>query len=544
MDKLKELWAKVLAWWNRFTTKQKTIIIIISTAVVFTFVIIFYVFSQPKYVRLLDCETTADAAKVIDVLEKNQIGYQTSADGLKIDVLADKQSVASIALGAEGLVSKSYDPKEVLSGGLTTTSSDKEKLWGTYLESKLASDLEDLNNVKSATVTLHVPEKKGTLLQERQESSAWIQLETDGVFTSANATTIAKSVATALGNETTANITIMDQNANLLFAGGDDYSSAGIANSMLELQKQAQSMVANQVKNVLYRTNQFDNIEVTSHLNMDFANYEKTVSEYYANPGRDEGMISSEREYESENSSSVGGVPGTPSNDGTVMVNPDSGNNSSSQSEKEINRLPNQSIEKTISPAGSIKLDSSSISIAMIQYREIREEDAKLQGYLDGTSWKEYKLANDKDIKMEVDEDYYAMVSNASGIPVDNITIMAFESPVFIDKEKLNLDWNSILSIILFVVILGLLAFVVLRSMKQKDAVIDEEEELSVESLLQSNPESELEDIDLETKSETRKMIEKFVDENPEAAAALLRNWLNADWNYWRKSYGTWWKRR
>ena len=266
-------------------------------------------------------------------------------------------------------------------------------------------------------------------------------------------------------------------------------------------------------------------------MNMDFANYEKTVSEYYANPGRDEGMISSEREYESENSSSVGGVPGTPSNDGTVMVNPDSGNNSSSQSEKEINRLPNQSIEKTISPAGSIKLDSSSISIAMIQYREIREEDAKLQGYLDGTSWKEYKLANDKDIKMEVDEDYYAMVSNASGIPVDNITIMAFESPVFIDKEKLNLDWNSILSIILFVVILGLLAFVVLRSMKQKDAVIDEEEELSVESLLQSNPESELEDIDLETKSETRKMIEKFVDENPEAAAALLRNWLNADWN-------------
>jgi len=26
-------------------------------------------------------------------------------------------------------------------------------------------------------------------------------------------------------------------------------------------------------------------------------------------------------------------------------------------------------------------------------------------------------------------------------------------------------------------------------------------------------------------------MIEKFVDENPESAAALLRNWLNEDWN-------------
>ena len=36
---------------------------------------------------------------------------------------------------------------------------------------------------------------------------------------------------------------------------------------------------------------------------------------------------------------------------------------------------------------------------------------------------------------------------------------------------------------------------------------------------------------DVESKSETRKMIGKFVDENPESAAALLRNWLNEDWN-------------
>ena len=52
-----------------------------------------------------------------------------------------------------------------------------------------------------------------------------------------------------------------------------------------------------------------------------------------------------------------------------------------------------------------------------------------------------------------------------------------------------------------------------------------------MEQLLQSAPEPEIENIDVETKSETRKMIEKFVDENPELAAALLRNWLNEDWN-------------
>lgn len=52
-----------------------------------------------------------------------------------------------------------------------------------------------------------------------------------------------------------------------------------------------------------------------------------------------------------------------------------------------------------------------------------------------------------------------------------------------------------------------------------------------MESLLQSQPEVELENIDVEKLSETRKLIEKFIDENPEAAASLLRNWLNEDWS-------------
>ena len=64
----------------------------------------------------------------------------------------------------------------------------------------------------------------------------------------------------------------------------------------------------------------------------------------------------------------------------------------------------------------------------------------------------------------------------------------------------------------------------------RSEKVTEEEEEVSVESLLQSTPEAVLEELEVETKSETRKLIEKFVDENPEAAANLLRNWLSEDW--------------
>ena len=165
----------------------------------------------------------------------------------------------------------------------------------------------------------------------------------------------------------------------------------------------------------------------------------------------------------------------------------------------------------------------------MIRYKELKEEDAKSQGLLDGTTWDKYKNENGSDVKLEVDPEFYNMVSTATKIKPENITIIAYERPVFYDKESGTIKWTNVFSVVLFVVILGLLAFVVLRSMKTEQPV-EEEEELSVEQLLQTTAENELEDIDVGGKSETRRVIEKFVDDNPEAAAALLRNWLNADW--------------
>ena len=59
---------------------------------------------------------------------------------------------------------------------------------------------------------------------------------------------------------------------------------------------------------------------------------------------------------------------------------------------------------------------------------------------------------------------------------------------------------------------------------------VEPEEIIEPELPIDESEEVVLDDIEVETKSETRKLIEKFVDENPEAAANLLRNWLNEDW--------------
>ena len=52
-----------------------------------------------------------------------------------------------------------------------------------------------------------------------------------------------------------------------------------------------------------------------------------------------------------------------------------------------------------------------------------------------------------------------------------------------------------------------------------------------LEKCLDSIVAQTLEDIEFSDKSATRQQIERFVDENPEEVALLLRNWLNDDWD-------------
>lgn len=530
-DRVRELLKKVLEWWNKFTAKQKTLIIAAAAGVIIAVAILVTVLSSPQYVLLLNCDTTKQAAQVTELLDGQSLTYRVSTDGLRIDILESEQSDANLLLGANDIQSAAYSIDNVVSGGFSTTESDKQKQYELYLESRLATDLiERFTVVKSAVVDLYIPENNGTLIAGNEESSAWILLELDGDFTTDNAAYLAKAIAKAIGNDTEENIVILDMDGNMLFSGDSDTSIGGTATSQLSAKSQAEKLVQTEVRQVLLGTNEFDKIEVASNLNMNFSSTNVTDHEYYVGDDQTQGYLSHEDIYSSDSTNGVSGVPGTDSNDGdTTYEYQDNEESNSSVTEESRDYLPSERITDTVTPAGSIDYGTSSVSVTAINYNVIRQEDAQTQGLLDGVTWEEYKLANAERTKLDVDQDMYDVVAKATGITSENIAIVAYSENVFFDREGMNIQASDVISIILIVVILGLLAFVVLRSMRtEKEA--EQEEELSVEDLLQSQPEPELENIEMENMSETRRMIEKFVDDNPEAAASLLRNWLNEEW--------------
>ncbi|WP_026487712.1 flagellar M-ring protein FliF C-terminal domain-containing protein [Butyrivibrio sp. XBB1001] len=535
-ERLKALWQKILDWWNQFTAKQKTLIVGAGTVVVLTIIILVTVLNQPQYYLLAQADSAKEASQIKELLDSNSINYKMSDDGLEFKVLKKDKAEASLLLGANDIQSYAYSIENVTEGSFSTTESDKQKKYVKYLQSELEHEMiVKFDAIESANITLNIPDNDGTLIGNKDEASAFVILDISDPdsFNEENAVFLAKGVATALGKKTTNDIVIMDTASNLLFSGSEETTDAGIASTQLNLKTKAEQIVKSEVKKVLLGTKLYDDIEVASNLVMDNSKEEYTEHNYTPAEDQTQGVLSHESIYNAENVNGVSGIPGTDTNedDMTTYVTQDNTNSSSTISEEVRDYLPNEDIKTRTTLPGSIKYDESSISVTAINYVVMKEEnyDKAANGDL---SWNEYKTANTEPVALTVPEDMINVVSKATGIAAENVAMAAYTQYVFLDKTGANITVTDILQILTILIILGLLAFIVIRSMwtSKKTEEEPEPEELSVEQLLESQPEEVLSDIEMDTGSETKKLIEKFVDENPEAAATLLRNWLNEDY--------------
>ena len=531
---MRALLERVQEWWNKFTRRQKTYIIIGASAVVLTVAILTLVLTRTQYTYLYTAVTGTEVAQVRDILDGEGLDYQVTDDGRTFNINKDQIAQANLALNANSVRTPEWSITDVTSGGFSTTESDKNRLYVDYLEKKLAgSFIERFDAIKAADVTLNIPDNDGTLLSRGQESSAAIVLEIPNAdeFTEDNAAYLARAVATALGNNTTDKIQIMSTDGRMLYSGGSEAGSTGAINTQASFRSKEEQAVRNKVKEVLLATGHFSKVEVGLNLDIDFADSKIVEHLYFAPDGQTQGVLAHQDNYEATNVSGVSGVPGTDTNDETTTyVMQDNQSSTSNVEENSYDYLPNERVTESTT-WGKIDMARSTISVTATNYIVQNESDYNEDEH-DGMSWAEFKAANAAPVPLvdaELTEQMRQLVANASGISTENVALALYNENWFVDRTGLAVGITDILQVILIIVILLLLGFVILRSMRTaREEENEEEQELSVESLLESQPlESDLENIEMDGGSETKRLIEKFIDENPEAAAALLRNWLN-----------------
>ncbi|MBQ8666527.1 MAG: flagellar M-ring protein FliF [Lachnospiraceae bacterium] len=536
VDRLKEILQRVLEWWNKFTAKQKTIIISVAAGVILALAILATILTRPKYETLITCESAKEASEITELLEGEAIPYITTDDGLIISVQKQDIATATLLLGANNYPADSYSLESALAGGLSTTESDKQKTYKLYQETHLQEIMEATEYVKKAYVTLSIPDNDGTLLAKEEESFASVWLELNDTLPEGVAENFARNIATALGNKTTENISIIDSAGNLLFSGAEAAeANSGTVNTtnQIALKTQAEAALKKEVAQVLLGSNLYEDVKVSPNLRMDFSSFKETNHTYTQADENGTNVLAHESTYEAEGTGGAGGIPGTDTNqEETTYVMEDGNASNYSVTEESRDYLPGERITDRVTPPGAIDYANSSIGITASHFVIYKEDDVRAQGLLDGITFDEFILQNSEMVKKEVDEEMITLVANATGIPTANISIVAYDVPIFQPREGLDLSASNIAQIVLIVLILALLGIVVLTTFRRnKEEETPEETELSVDDLLATTQEHQtVEDIDLETKSEVRLMVEKFVDENPDASAQLLRNWLNEEW--------------
>ncbi len=534
-ERLRNIPQRILAWWGRFSLKQKTAIISGVAGILIAIGILAFVMTRPNMIVLMTCENTKESSEVTELLTEQGITYDVSDDGLTISINKEDEAAANIALGANDIPTDSFSMNNIVSSSLSTTESDKEKQYKLYIEKKLSRELETMNSIDAAAVSLSIPEDDGTILSKEKKTHASVMLELSGELDKNTISGIAHYVATAIGNDDTTTITIMDSDGNTLFTGDDASNSINNATDQLSFKTAMESQISNKVKQAIIGSSLYDDAQVSPNLVVLFSEREETDHRYYVEEGQAQGYKDSESIYESESVSGVGGVPGTDSNDqDTTYVLEDDNETRETISDTTTKYLPNESITKTKTPAGSIDTENSTIAVVLTQNRIYKEDVLKDNGTLDGMTFDEFIEQNSERTQIDVDESFINMVSKASGIAVENVSVVAYEVPMFVASEGSGRTVTDYLTYILIALIALLLLFVVITSMR-REVVEELEPEVSVDKLLETTKateeeKEELEDIDYNEVSETRRLIEKFVDEKPEAVANLLRNWLNEDW--------------
>jgi len=494
---LKKYLEQFKEFWNSLDKSQKTRLYITSAIVVVAISISIYMLTRPNHMVLFTNSDQKQIGEMIDILNENGIWNSAENNGTFEDAISNI--------------------------GITTTQQDKEQIWKRQQISDLERKIELLDNIDEAVVSFTTPET--SLFQNASGDSpkptAYVMIRPNQTLTSKQVQGIVMLVSRSVENLNPNDVTVVDNNSNILNAtSGDDAINA--VNSQEELRQKREAELEQKVLNYFSGGQfvNFDTLRVVANVTLDF-DKDKSQTKSITNPqGMDGGaVISSRVSEEIVKNGSEGGEPGLQSNPGdtgntSYAIGSGSGSDYSNTQE-EYNYGYDETLREQEKATGKLIAKESGLAISF---------------------WYGNKVTDDSGLSEEFLSETRAAISSATGIPMANITLNKLKvAPQEVEEltsaerfRQLFRDYGFF--VLMLILIIGLLIIGLPR--KKQDM------EQPIQAVLSGGqrfvvPEQEepLPEIELEERSEIKKQIDKFVKQKPDSVAQLLRNWLSDDWD-------------
>lgn len=514
------------AWKNQQPTRKKILVFVLVglLAVALGLVVVLNV-RAGAYVELYAGMPPDEVTRAIGVLQTAEIPARKNPQGnLEVSRRNEERAMGQLAIQGIPATTLDYNILEA-AAGITTTEAEKQQARVNQWQNRLQDTIKSLNGVNNAIVTLNIqPEnnrvwdKEGT----KNTGSVTVSMQPGYVLGSQQAFGIRYLVGSSVGIDPE-EVTVLDENGNLLAAAGQEYDAAANATkNMLErmdLAREMEKRLEEKARDVLSLSypNIYEDTRVNCTVTLDFDAMVREVKEYFPAEGKDGGLLDQE-EMDAVMAANdfAGGVVGeTDNTDVPIYVDINGDDN---PDVVDYHHFRDFALNYTLE-----QIEKEGPSIA----------SASLSAVVSGT------IAND------VRQSLRQSIALATGLAVDSVGVESVLVPTTDEDVQVQQVGPTILGLpvlywyiaagVLIALILVLVLVLVLRSKAKKKKLEQElaeqmEEQAEVDRIQQEIEErkKQLKNAAMGEPGENAitNEVREFARNNPEITANLLRNWL------------------
>jgi flagellar M-ring protein FliF len=269
----------------------------------------------PDYKVLYSNLSDRDGGAIITALQAANVPYKLSEGGGAILVPAEQVGEMRLRLAQQGLPKSGSVGFELMDNQKFGISQFAEQVnYQRALEGELEQTIQSIQSVKSARVHLAIP-KPSVFVREREAptASVLVNMYPGRVLDEGQVAAITHMVASAVPDLPVRNVTVVDQDGNLLTQSA---ASAGLDASQLKYVRQVEHDTQARIDAILAPLFGAGNARSQVSADLDFSKLEQTSENYGPNGNPQQAAIRSQQQSIATDSqqASAGGVPGALSN--------------------------------------------------------------------------------------------------------------------------------------------------------------------------------------------------------------------------------------
>ncbi len=383
-----------LAQLNQLSNQKKLGLIMASAAVIAVLVGALMWSQTPEYRVLYNNVADQDGAAIIGALQQMNVPYKFSSNGGAILVPEKQVHEVRLRLAGQGLPKGNLPGFELMENQKFGSSQFLEQVnYQRALEGELARSIQSLSAVQSARVHLAIA-KPSVFSRDKQQPSVSVLLNLypGRVLSVEQISAIVHLMASSVPNLPIKNVTVVDQNGNLLSTQHENKQDKAFDAKQLEYIQDLEENYIRRIEAILTPITGAANVRAQVTADLDFSRIERAEEIYRPNNSEtDVASVRSQKTFESTTTGSKtdGGIPGAltnrPPDPASAPIDAKAGNNETSdkapplptdkKKESTINYEVDKTVQHTQQSTGSIKRLTAAV---VVNYRKKIDENGEV----------------------------------------------------------------------------------------------------------------------------------------------------------------------